>query len=68
MWRYGFIDEVIGYLQNVDPAAAARERYACFDHYSIEDGQEYRFAASFGAGPDCEREVLEHWSTCSSTG
>ena len=58
---YRSIDEVIGYLQNVDPAAAARarERYACFDHYSGEDGQEYGFAAAFGAGPDCEREVLE---------
>jgi erythromycin esterase-like protein len=57
---YRSIDEVIGYLQNVDPAAAARarQRYACFDQYS-EEGQEYGFAAAFGAGPACQAEVVE---------
>jgi erythromycin esterase-like protein len=57
---YRSIDEVIGYLRNVDPAAAerARQRYACFDQYS-EDGQDYGFAAAFGAGPACQREVVE---------
>jgi erythromycin esterase-like protein len=57
---YRSIDEVIGYLQNVDPAAAdrARKRYACFDQYS-DDGQEYGATAAFGAGPDCQREVVE---------
>lgn len=53
--------EVIGYLENVDPAAAqrARERYACFDHTGADDGQAYGFAAAFGAGMSCERQVVE---------
>ena len=53
--------EVIDYLENVDPAAAARarERYACFDHTSADDGQAYGFAAAFGAGLSCERQVIE---------
>jgi erythromycin esterase-like protein/predicted phosphoribosyltransferase len=53
--------EVIAYLDQVDPAAAARarERYACFDHFSGDDAQVYGFAAAFGAGEPCEREVVE---------
>ncbi len=53
--------EVIDYLDNVDPAAAARARgrYACFDHTSADDGQAYGFAAAFGAGLSCERQVIE---------
>ncbi|BBZ49070.1 erythromycin esterase family protein [Mycobacterium heidelbergense] len=53
--------EVITYLDRVDPAAAARarERYACFDHASADDGQAYGFSAAFGAGPSCENEVVE---------
>lgn len=53
--------EVIGYLENVDPAAAqrARDRYACFDHTSADDGQAYGFAAAFGAGLSCERQAVE---------
>src|SRR6478672_7526002 len=53
--------EVIDYLENVDPAAAARARarYACFDHTSADDGQAYGFAAAFGAGLSCERQVIE---------
>ncbi|TQK30748.1 erythromycin esterase family protein [Arthrobacter sp. SLBN-53] len=53
--------EVIGYLDNVDPDAAqrARERYACFDHTSADDGQAYGFAAAFGAGLSCERQAVE---------
>jgi erythromycin esterase-like protein/predicted phosphoribosyltransferase len=55
------IHEVISYLERVDPAAAARarERYACFDHHSGDDGQAYGFAAAFGAGQSCEQEVVE---------
>ncbi|KAF0957374.1 erythromycin esterase family protein [Rhodococcus sp. T7] len=52
--------DVIAYLDDVDPQAArrARERYRCFD--SLEgDGQNYGFAAAFGAGQSCEDEVLE---------
>lgn len=53
--------EVIDYLENVDPEAAARarERYACFDHTSANDGQAYGFAAAFGAGLSCERQAIE---------
>ena len=58
---YRSIHEVIAYLDRVDPAAAqrARQRYACFDHASGGDGQEYGFAAAFGGGETCEREVVE---------
>ena len=55
------MQEVIGYLDTVDPAAAARARarYACFDHSAGNDGQAYGYAAAFGAGPSCEREAVE---------
>lgn len=55
------MQEVIGYLENVDPVAAdrARKRYACFDHTSADDGQAYGFAAAFGAGLSCERQAVE---------
>ena len=55
------MQEVIGYLDNVDPRAAARarDRYACFDHSTGDDGQAYGYAAAFGAGPNCEREAVE---------
>jgi erythromycin esterase-like protein len=58
---YRSIQEVIAYLESVDPdaAARARERYACFDHVSGDDGQEYGWAAAFGAGPTCEQEVVD---------
>lgn len=53
--------EVIAYLDQVDPQAAARARvrYSCFDHASADDGQAYGFAAAFGAGLSCERKVVE---------
>jgi erythromycin esterase-like protein/predicted phosphoribosyltransferase len=55
------MQEVISYLDNVDPVAAgrARQRYACFDHTSADDGQAYGFAAAFGAGLSCERQAVE---------
>ena len=55
------MQEVIAYLDNIDPVAAARarERYACFDHTSADDGQAYGFAAAFGAGLSCERQAVE---------
>jgi erythromycin esterase-like protein/predicted phosphoribosyltransferase len=58
---YRSVHEVISYLDRVDPAAAARarERYACFDHFSGDDAQVYGFAAAFGAGETCEREAVE---------
>jgi erythromycin esterase-like protein len=55
------MQEVIGYLDTVDPAAAARarDRYACFDHSAGDDGQAYGYAAAFGAGQSCERQAVE---------
>lgn len=55
------MDEVITYLDKVDPKAAARARgrYACFDRVSADDGQAYGFSAAFGAGPSCENQVVE---------
>ncbi|MEE6179744.1 erythromycin esterase family protein [Mycobacterium sp. 050134] len=55
------MQEVIAYLDKIDPKAAARarERYSCFDHASADDGQAYGFSAAFGAGPSCEREAIE---------
>ncbi|MFY9919631.1 MAG: erythromycin esterase family protein [Mycobacterium sp.] len=55
------MQEVIAYLDDVDPRAAtrARERYACFDHTSADDGQAYGFAAAFGAGLSCERQAVD---------
>ncbi|MCU1378569.1 MAG: Erythromycin esterase [Acidimicrobiales bacterium] len=54
------IQEVISYLERVDPLAAARarERYSCFDHYRGE-AQDYGFAAAFGAGESCEQQVVD---------
>jgi erythromycin esterase-like protein/predicted phosphoribosyltransferase len=54
------IQEVISYLERVDPEAAnrARARYACFDHFG-EDPQAYGYDAAFGAGESCEREAIE---------
>lgn len=56
------MEEVIGYLDKVDPAAAsrARQRYSCFDHASSDaDGQAYGYAAAFGAGQSCEQEAID---------
>ncbi|HEY0778056.1 MAG TPA: erythromycin esterase family protein [Gemmatirosa sp.] len=52
------IDEVLRYLQDVDPEAArrARGRYACFEHYG-EDPQEYGYLAS--ADASCEDAVVQ---------
>ena len=63
------MQEVIRYLENVDPVAAARarERYACFDHTSADDGQAYGFAAAFGAGCRASARRSTNWSRCSAT-
>jgi erythromycin esterase-like protein len=55
------MQEVIAFLEKVDPLAAARarDRYACFDHTSADDGQAYGFAAAFGAGLSCERQAID---------
>jgi erythromycin esterase-like protein len=71
------IEEVLSYLERVDPAAAARacERYSCFDSYEADDGQTYGIAAAFGTGDSCEQQVLDQlvdfiamrWSTRGGT-
>jgi erythromycin esterase-like protein len=57
---YASIEAVLGYLSKVDPEAAkrARQRYACFEHYS-EDTQAYGYATSFGITESCERAVID---------
>jgi erythromycin esterase-like protein len=54
------MQEVLGYLDKVDPQAAriARERYACFDHYH-EDSQHYGYSASLNLSASCEEGVIE---------
>jgi erythromycin esterase-like protein len=53
------IDEVLHYLDGVDPEAArrARARYACFDHFG-DDSQRYGYAAGFGLSASCENAVV----------
>ncbi|MBK5220822.1 MAG: erythromycin esterase family protein [Thermoleophilia bacterium] len=55
---YSSVNEVIGYLERVDPAAAdrARERYACFEHFGGE--QAYGRAATLGIGESCRQGVV----------
>jgi len=53
------IEAVIRYLDQIDPAAAARarERYACFDRVD-RDGQAYGARARQRGDASCEREVV----------
>lgn len=57
---YTSVDEVLRYLESVDPAAAetARERYGCLDHTTHEP-QLYGQRAAFGLTADCESEVVK---------
>ncbi|MEX2016130.1 MAG: erythromycin esterase family protein [Candidatus Hydrogenedentales bacterium] len=50
---------VVDYLTGIDPeqAAAARQRYSCFDHFG-EEPQAYGYATSFQLSPTCEDEVV----------
>jgi erythromycin esterase-like protein len=52
------IDEVLRYLDEVDPEAArrARARYGCFEEFG-DDPQEYGYAAV--AGESCEEAVVQ---------
>ncbi len=54
------IGEVLRYLEQVDPhaAAQARSRYACFDHY-YEDSQHYGYTANIDLSASCEQGVIE---------
>jgi len=53
------IEEVLTYLDRIDPDAAARARYrySCFDHYG-EDTQAYGYAATFGMTDSCQNDVV----------
>jgi erythromycin esterase-like protein len=53
------MEEVIRYLEKVDPDAVAkvREQYSCFDHFG-EDGQIYGLVSSVGLANSCEEEVI----------
>jgi erythromycin esterase-like protein len=53
------IEEVVDYLERVDPheATRARQRYSCFDHVGAE-GQQYGYALATGAADPCEDEVV----------
>jgi erythromycin esterase-like protein len=52
------IQEVLRYLDEVDPVAAqeTRKRYACFDHYG-EDSQHYGYATGVGLSESCQQGV-----------
>ena len=52
-------DEVVRYLERLDPDAArrARQRYACFDHFG-NDEQAYGYAAGFDLSQSCREEVV----------
>jgi erythromycin esterase-like protein len=54
------IEEVIGFLERVDPEAArrARYRYGCFEHFG-EDTQAYGYAAEFGLSQSCEDQAVQ---------
>ncbi len=57
---YASVDAVIGYLDKIDPAGAARarDRYACFEQFGGES-QAYGYAASMGISDSCRRGVME---------
>lgn len=57
---YASIAHVLRYLDEVDPAAAARarERYACFGRFG-EDTSRYAMEAGLGMGDDCEGAATE---------
>lgn len=54
------MQEVLHYLDQVDPAAAAqaRARYACFDHFE-HDSQSYGYATGIGMSSSCESAVVK---------
>jgi erythromycin esterase-like protein len=57
---YTSMDEVVRFLENVDPAAAerARARYSCFGHYG-RDPHVYAYEAGIGGAEPCERQAVE---------
>lgn len=60
---YASIDEVITYLDRVDPdaAARARQRYGCFDGATGEETlQRYGWEVGIGTRPACEDEAVRN--------
>ena len=57
---YSSIEAVIAYLEKVDPEAAkaARNRYACFEHFG-DDSQTYGLTAGVDVSLSCEKQVIE---------
>jgi erythromycin esterase-like protein len=60
---YTSIEEVLQYLDRVDPQAArrARDRYACFERFE-DDPQTYGYAAGFDLESSCEDQVINQLS------
>lgn len=56
---FSSIEEVLRYLDEIDPEAArrARSRYACFDHFD-DDSQAYGYATGLGLSTSCESAVI----------
>ncbi|KAI0815276.1 hypothetical protein BC629DRAFT_1645253 [Irpex lacteus] len=54
-------DEVLRYLDRVDPqgAKSARKRYNCFERFG-EDTTRYAYEAQFGLSKDCHQEVIQN--------
>lgn len=65
---YRSVAAVIGYLDRIDPAAAARarERYACLERF--EESQAYGYAAARGLTPSCQEGVLRQLVDLQATG
>jgi erythromycin esterase-like protein len=57
---FASMDEVISFLDKVDPEAAkrARYRYSCFDAFG-ENTQAYGYAAEFGLTRSCEDQAVQ---------
>ena len=56
---YGSIEEVVRYLEGVDPEAArrARDRYGCLEEFGSEP-QDYGRATEWGGADPCEEEAV----------
>ncbi len=57
---FASMQEVVRFLEKVDPEAAARarSRYSCFDAFG-EDTQAYGYAAEFGVTQSCEDHAVQ---------
>src|SRR3954462_1016711 len=58
---FASMEEVVRFLERVDPDAAkrARYRYSCFDAFG-EDSQAYGYAAEAGVTQSCEDQAVQH--------